>query len=415
MNCGRNVRQKRAERAQRIVSRDRANIEMRVLFLTHNFPRNTGDAAGSFILHLATALRGEGITVQVVAPAAVHVPAHASLEDVEVDRFRYAPRKYETLAYGGNMAAQVRGSWSARVTLLGFLGAEFRSAVAARREFDPDVIHAHWWFPNGLVGTWLHRMSGKPLVTTLHGTDVRIARTVAFARPGFRHVLNHSARVTTVSSWLADETTRLVSTQRPTVAPMPVATELFTPGPGPRATDRLLFVGRMNRQKGIETLLHAMVRTNSSYTLDVVGGGEQTERMIALANQLGLSDRVHWRGVLPQPALADLYREATALVVPSVEEGLGLVAAEAQLCETPVIAFASGGLTDVVQHDRTGILAPEMTSDGLAAAIDSLFARADRGASLGAAGRLHALATFAPESVARRYADIYREVSRKPN
>ena len=64
---------------------------MNVLFLTHSFPRLEGDAAGSFILRLAVALRGEGITVRVVAPASAGVPASAEIEGVSVERFRYAP------------------------------------------------------------------------------------------------------------------------------------------------------------------------------------------------------------------------------------------------------------------------------------------------------------------------------------
>ena len=86
------------------------------------------------------------------------------------------------------------------------------------------------------------------------------------------------------------------------------------------------------------------------------------------------------------------------------------MAVEAQLCETPVVAFDSGGLPDVVQHDRTGILVKDRSAAALAAAIRALLERDDLGAALGAAGRLHALATFAPESVARKYADVYRSV-----
>jgi glycosyltransferase involved in cell wall biosynthesis len=102
------------------------------------------------------------------------------------------------------------------------------------------VVHAHWWFPNGLVGTWLAKMAHKPLVTTLHGTDVRLARSVAFSRPAFRHVMHNSAAVTAVSRWLANEAQEVVSAPAPIVAPMPVATDLFTPG-GARRKDRLLF------------------------------------------------------------------------------------------------------------------------------------------------------------------------------
>jgi glycosyltransferase involved in cell wall biosynthesis len=381
---------------------------MKVLFLTHNFPRRSGDAPGSFVLRLARALRAEDIETHVVAPGASGLSDREELDGIPVERFRYAPRRYETLAYGGTMATQVKASWGARVTMLGFLGSEFSCAVRARRQFEPDLIHAHWWFPSGLVGTWVARMANRPLVTTMHGTDVRLARTVAFSRPAFRHVLHRSTAVTAVSHWLAEAASELVSAPKPIVAPMPVATDLFAPG-GTRAADRLLFVGRLNRQKGVDMLLHALRDLpDGAVTLDVIGDGEDRDALHGLADALGLGQRVRWHGVQPQPALAAFYRAATALVVPSIEEGFGLVAVEAQLCETPVLAFASGGLTDVVQHDRTGVLVHQLTPQGLAAAIASLLARPDRGASLGAAGRLHAVATFAPESVARRYADIYR-------
>ena len=119
---------------------------------------------------------------------------------------------------------------------------------------------------------------------------------------------------------------------------------------------------------------------------------------------------MQWHGSVAQSALPRFYQCASALVVPSVDEGLGLVAVEAQLCETPVIAFASGGLPDVVQDGRTGVLVQERSAEALAAAVRGVLNRDDSGAALGAAGRLTALAAFAPESVARRYADIYRSV-----
>ena len=386
---------------------------MRALFLTHSFPREPGDAAGSFVLKLAVALRDHGVDVHVVAPSADHLPATDRFDGIPVERFRYAPRRYEKLAYAGNMHTQVRDSWGAKLALLGFLGSEFGSAVRARRAFEPDVVHAHWWFPGGLVGTWLSGLSGVPLVTTLHGTDVRLARGTAMARPLFRHVLQQSSAVTTVSRWLAHEVETLVSGVHASVAPMPVATELFSPG-GTREPDRLLFVGRLTAQKGIEGLIEALARMRNTATLDVVGDGPLAEMLATRVRELGIADRVHWLGQLPQPKLVDLYRRATALVVPSTDEGLGLVAVEAQLCETPVVAYESGGLTDTVQHDRTGILVRPGDIGALAAALDDLLDNPDRRLELGRTGRMVALAGFAPESAARRYAGIYRSVVGTP-
>ncbi|HMC54778.1 MAG TPA: glycosyltransferase [Gemmatimonadaceae bacterium] len=382
---------------------------MKVLFLTHNFPRYDGDLAGNFLLRFASALGKNGVDVRVVAPAEPGLDENARFNGTGVARFHYAPKKYETLAYGGNMAEQVRDSWSARFTLLGFLGAEFRAAVRERREFHPDVIHAHWWFPSGLVGTWLARLSNTPLVTTMHGSDVRIARSISMSRPAFRHVLQNSRATTAVSKWLAHEAQALVSTPAAVVAPMPVATELFTPG-GSRDPNTLLFVGRLTVQKGVDVLLQALAKLPPQLrlTLDVVGDGPERQRLETLARELGIADRVRWHGAQTQKALVEFYRRATALVVPSADEGLGLVAVEAMLCETPVIAFASGGLPDVVQHDRTGFLVNERSPDSLRDAIEQLLAMPDAGRALGAAGRMHALSTFAPESVARRYIDIYQ-------
>ena len=133
-------------------------------------------------------------------------------------------------------------------------------------------------------------------------------------------------------------------------------------------------------------------------TLDIVvgvGSGEDEARSLAAA--LGIATRLRWHPLLPQAELAELYRNVTALVMPAVDEGLGLVAAEAQLCETPVVAFASGGLTDIVVHEETGLLVPPGDGDALAAALDRLLALPDRGAAIGRAGRRRALALFAPE------------------
>ena len=386
---------------------------MRALFLTHSFPREPGDAAGSFVLRLAVALRDHGIDVHVVAPSADHLPATDRFDGIPVERFRYAPRRYEKLAYAGNMHTQVRDSWGAKLALLGFLGSEFGSAVRARRAFEPDVVHAHWWFPGGLVGTWLSGLSGVPLVTTLHGTDVRLARGTAMARPLFRRVLQQSSAVTTVSRWLAHEVESLVSGVHAAVAPMPVATDLFSPG-GARDPNRLLFVGRLTTQKGIEGLIDAMARMRNRATLDVVGDGTLADKLASRVRELGIGDRVNWLGQLSQPRLVDLYRRATALVVPSIDEGLGLVAIEAQLCETPVVAYESGGLTETVQHDRTGILVPPGDLGALATALDSLLDAPERASEMGRAGRMVALAGYAPESAARRYAGVYRSVVGTP-
>ncbi|MEX0908308.1 MAG: glycosyltransferase [Gemmatimonadaceae bacterium] len=381
---------------------------MNVLFLSHAFPRYIGDPAGSFVLRLAKALEKVDVKVHVVAPSSNGVDSTDEVDGITVERFRYAPRRYEKLAYTGNMATEFQRSWSAKVTMLGFLGADFAKSVMARRRVAPDLIHAHWWFPGGLVGTWLGGLSHLPLVTTLHGTDVRLAKSVAVARPLFRHVITHSAKVTTVSHWLAGELDLLVPNRSPVVAPMPVATELFEPdGTIPR--DGILFVGRLNAQKGLDQLIRALAGMKTSTALDVVGDGPARESLGALASELGVADRVRWHGQVKQGELPKFYQRTRVLAVPSIDEGLGLVAVEAALCETPVVGFRSGGTPDVVRDGSTGILVEPNDVPALSAALDDLVNNSARASSMGQSGRLYALANFAPESAAQKYLSIYQQ------
>jgi glycosyltransferase involved in cell wall biosynthesis len=213
-----------------------------------------------------------------------------------------------------------------------------------------------------------------------------------------------------VSTWLATEAQAVAGGEMPIVAPMPVATELFTPDRSVSRGNALLFVGRLTKQKGVDLLLRALVTLPADVELDIVGDGEERAALEALGSALGLAARVRWHGATAASELAPFYRRASALVIPSVEEGLGLVAVEAQLCETPVIAFESGGIVDVVRDEETGTLVKDRTAEALARAIATLRAEPERGASLARRGALHARETFAPEHAARRYAAIYREV-----
>jgi glycosyltransferase involved in cell wall biosynthesis len=383
---------------------------MRVLFLTHSYPRSPGDAPGAFLLHLARALKDQDVDVTVVAPAGDHLPSDEVLDGIPVHRFRYAPRRYQRLAYTGQMAEEVGRSLSAKLALLGFLGSEFASGTRIRRQFEPSLVHAHWWFPGGLVGSWVSAMAGIPLITTMHGTDVRLAMTNGLARSLMRRILHHSRAVTTVSSWLASNVKAMAPEVEPVVCPMPVATDLFSPGNG-RPGIRLLFVGRLNAQKGTSLLLDALAAMHTQAELDIIGDGPDAEALRAQAERLGVSGRVRWHGALPQPRLVEFYRAATALVVPSRDEGFGLVAVEAQLCETPVVAFASGGLADSIEDGVTGFLTPAGDAAALASTLDTVL-RSDLRHTVGRAGRQFALARYAPDSVARRYRLLYESTLR---
>lgn len=388
-------------------------VTRRVLFVTHNFPRFEGDAAGSFVLKLAQALVDAGTDVQVLAPAASGLAERDTVGGIPVRRVRYASAERQTLAYSGTMAEVVRASWSGRFALLGLLwhmrGAVRETVEQGRRAGTPfDVIHAHWWFPAGLIA-WSAGAGAPPmppLVITMHGSDVRLAKSVRLAHGLMRRVLGRARQVTAVSRWLADAAMAIAPDTDVQVAPMPVDVDRFVPRDGPR-NGRVLFVGRLNAQKGAADLVDALARTTRDMGCDIVGDGPDRDALLERARTLGVSERIWWHGALPAEALPPLYADALVTVMPSREEGLGLVAVESQLCETPVIAYESGGLPDVVVPAHGGTLLTTGDTAALARAIDAMAEDSDRAARLGAQARAYLVDAFSPAAVAARYAYGY--------
>ena len=384
---------------------------MRVLFVTHAYPRHPSDAAGSFLHRLAVALRAADVDVHVLAPSGPDLLAEETIDGVPIRRFRYAPKGMESLAYTGTMAEQVLGSLRGKGALAGLLAAGSYAVHREVERLEPDVVHAHWWFPAALLA--LGGAGDLPMMTTMHGSDVRLARKVALVHPLFRKVMKRSAVVTAVSSWLAGEARAMAPAARIEVAPMPADTALFRDEPTARVPGRFLFVGRLNAQKGLGDLLEALAWVPGEATLEVLGEGDDAAKLRARAETLGVAHRITWRGTVPRHELPAAFRRAQAVVMPSRNEGLGLVAVEAQLCRTPVIAYRSGGLPDVVSPEWGGTLVPAGDTRALADAMRAALERTDGGATLGAAGRARMLDRFAPSAVAAGYRDRYRAIARR--
>lgn len=386
---------------------------LRVLVLTHAWPRHAGDPVGSFVAALAVALRARGVDSIVSAPSAPGLPAFEEMDGVPVHRFRYAPRARETLAYTGTMGAQVADSLAGKLAMASYLAAAASAARRLARQHEVQLVHAHWWFPAGLVASGLRAVGGPPVITTLHGSDLRLAATFPLGNRLVARVARSSAAVTAVSTWLARGAEAVAPGVQVEVAPMPVLAPLFHPSrdPASREARRLLFVGKLSEQKGLGRLLDAMATMASPPPLTVVGAGRVDDAPLrAHARALGLDDAIEWLPLLPQRALADQYRRAALHVIPALDEGLGLTGIEALLCETPVVGFESGGLRDIVLHGTSGLLVPPGSVPALARAIETLLGDDHRRGDMGRAGRADISARFGAEQAAARYESLYRSV-----
>jgi glycosyltransferase involved in cell wall biosynthesis len=388
---------------------------MHVVMVAHSFPRYSGDLAGHFLWQLAEAVAARGHTVTAIAPADRGERGAPSLGRVAVRRVRYAAPSRETLAYRGTMHRLAGGGPAGAMTFLALVRAFTRAVSAECRAAPVDLVHAHWWVPAGLA-TRLANTGGRPFLVTLHGTDVALARAVPGGRPLMRWVLRRAAVLTAVSTRLAAAAAEITGRAAGDIAvePMPLAPSAPAPPPAPGRREGAVFVGRLTAQKHVADLLEALAllaRRGGAAAphLTVVGDGPERSALERRAGAADLAGKVTFTGAVPPDAVPGHLAPKRVCILPSVDEGLGLVVAEALAAGVPVVAARSGGIPDLLADPDAGVLVPPADPAALADAIQRV-AGDDRYLA-GAARAGRALRErLAPDAVAQRFERIYQGV-----
>ncbi len=389
---------------------------LRILTLTHNYPRFSGDPAGAFVARIAEGAAARGHEVAVIAP---HAPGTAALEQgirLQLRRFRYAPEPLERVAYTGNLHGRTLRSPVAALAFPGFLLAFAHAVRRGIRRFAPDVIHAHWWLPAGIFAS----RGRVPYLVTSHGSDVRLLERGDLIRWIALPVFRQAARITTASRFLADDIRRMLPSLETDVlvTPMPVDVTGFLEGARveKRTPPRILYAGNLVPSKGVDLLLRAMaelVRRGFACELKILGQGPARADLQALARDLGIAPQVTWSPFLPQAQMAAEYGASTVTVLPSRgrAEGLGLTLVEALLAGCAVVGTTAGGIPEVVIHERTGLIARDGDPDNLASQIQRLLTDIPLRERLTRDGKDHVLQTYSPETAIGRFLDIYDAVA----
>ncbi|HTY04902.1 MAG TPA: glycosyltransferase [Gemmatimonadales bacterium] len=392
---------------------------MRILVLTHNYPRFAGDPAGFYVARLAEAAAGAGHEVQVLAPHVRGTPAEErGPGGLLVRRFRYAPDALERVGYRGDVRSRTLFAPLTLLLLPFFLNAFRRQARWMEREFRPDVVHAHWWFPAG----WIAARLGTPYLVTSHGSDARLLDRGSWFRAMARPVYRRAARVTTASRFLAADLERRVGPlSHPVhVTPMPVEVERFARGvDAPRAAPpRILYAGNLVPGKGVDVLLAAageLKRRGTSFRIRILGEGPELGPLRALAERQGIAGDVEWSPFVSRDAMPAEYGAATVTVLPSrgQAEGLGLTLVEALLAGSAVVGTPAGGIPEVVEDGVTGFLARDGDAAHLAERLGQLLADASLRRRLVTAGAERMRDTYAPAAAAGRFFELYQAVAER--
>jgi glycosyltransferase involved in cell wall biosynthesis len=348
---------------------------MRILVVTHNYPRFPGDPAGAFVARIAAGAAGQGNEVRIVAPHAPGVAEWESNGGVEVHRFRYGPEALERVAYTGDLHRRTLLSPLAALSFPAFMLSFKRAIRSAVTTFQPDVIHAHWWMPGG----WLAAKMGIPYIVTSHGSDVRLLEKWSGFRRLAAPVFTRARAVTAVSQFLAEDLRRLTNLELPQlqVCPMPVDTDLFVTGRTvPKAQPpRILYAGNLVPSKGVDVLLDAYALLGSrdvECSLRILGEGPERTTLEERARSAGHTD-IEFFDFLPQERMPLEYGQSTVTVLPTRgdAEGLGLTLVEALLAGSAVVGTRAGGIPEVIQHEETGLLVGG-SADDLAQALQRI-------------------------------------------
>ncbi len=316
---------------------------------------------------------------------------------------------------------------------------------SAQKKIQYDIIHSHYWM-SGVAAEHLKRAWRAPVVHMFHTLGMmknRIARSPeereSEARlEGERQILKVADQI--VAATLAEQSQLEflyhADSRKLRVVPPGVDLSRFYPIPRDEARavigvpleDRLiLYVGRIEPLKGIDTLLRALAQIQSSETseccphsLVVIGGDPEAtqeamtgelSRLKQLADSLGIKDLVFFLGKRSQDSLPYYYSAADVVVVPSHYESFGMVALEAMACGTPVVASQVGGLAFLIKDGVTGFVIPNDEPDLLAGRLVDILQNQELQIRLGKQGEL-AARDYSWDKIAARIFQIYEDLLR---
>ena len=389
----------------------------RVLVLSRNYPNNVLTQLGlwvkGLVQHCEPMCELKVISPVPYCPPIAGFPEYSRFRQVvrrdcengvEVlhPRFFVGPGRYlynlEALAYGLGIRRQVN---------------------ILRKNFDFNLIHAHFAYPDGVVAVWLGRRFHKPVVITEHApwrpnwmdrsNVVRRQAVWAAKQSVFQIAVSRSVRDTMIHFTKEPEKIRII--------PIGVDGSTFTAlhNDGKYNPNQILYVGFINFNKGFDVLLNAMRRLTvrrPEMKLIVVGGSfyqntlQQEQRLRRLVQELGLSRCVEFHGIKPPVEVRRYMQESALLVLPSRAESFGAVLVEALACGTPVVATRCGGPEDIVD-DKVGVLVPKENEEALAMAMDNVLTRRDQFDATRL--RAYALENFSWEHIAHRTVALYAE------
>ena len=381
--------------------------------LASSYPKFRGDGTAPFVEEIARGVARAGHAVDVVLPRHPDLVTDGRSDGLALRLIPFWAGPARRYAWG--YASSMQADRALRPKAVALAPLVLASALhALTRELSSrryDLVHVHWMLPNGPVAAIAAKRVRLPLVVSLHGSDVFVAERHGALRPLARWVLRSASWCVACSRDLA---MRAVALDGPSLAceviPYGVDATAFGNGGDPgkwrhhaRAADGEFLVaglGRLVAKKGFSHLLRAvgkLRREGVPIRLALGGIGDLAAALAAEAEREGSAEAVHLVGNVPHDEVGAFLRAADAVVVPSVRDergnvdGLPNVLLEALAAGRPIVATRIGGIPDVIDEGRNGILVEPGDANALAAALRRLWSSPEERAAFAANARETAL------------------------
>lgn len=389
-----------------------------ICFVSQEYPEETGwGGIGTYTFEMAHGLARAGHKVVVLSRALEQEQHYTEGDGVTVYRVRPALSVDET-----PVVWRLNRWWEG-----------YRLAVAQKlkelvREHHIDVIESPELHAEPLLFSLTNART--PLVVRLHSGSRVVSQfepATVSKQPGLDQraeswLIRRASLVTSPSQALRVSLNGELGARSLAVIPNPVDIDHFKPNPDSVAVNsqpNILCVGRPRPIKGIHVLAKAMPAIwqqvpEARFTFVPApmgtGGGSPRDAYREFLGSLVEDARVRILDPVSRAQLPEIYRGATICVVPSLWEGFGYVAAEAMACGVPVVASRTGGLAEIVECEKSGLLVEPDNADELAQAIIRMANDQEFTTRIGSAGRRRVSDQFASRSIAQRTADVYREL-----
>ena len=410
---------------------------MKVCLLTHSYPRFPSDTTAPFVEFTAETLQKHGVDVTVLTPDAPKFARTAADHTVNLQTYCYFfPRRFQLLGYSNTLVNDCE--LKRYVYLLApfmFLSAIFH-LFRLHRKHGFDVIHAQWLLPNGFIGAVLCKVYKLPLVITMQGSDMFVAKQNPFFKWLATWTFKQTAMVTSVTPTFLPELAVLgVPDAKRCLIPNGVEPEAFPPPSHKQlaslrktlsipADNLVIFaLGRIVLKKGFDVLIQALPLVKEQYpSVTVIIGGEGTDlgRLKTLTKELGISENIRFPGTITRADVPTYFHLCDVFTLPAVfdpkgnVDGCPNVILEAMACGKPVVASNISGIPVVVKGDETGILVAEKNVRQLAEALIALLTDKPKREQFGRAGRARILNELNWDKIIAQFKDVYQNsVNRK--